>query len=157
MGGLRKKVGHDLGTRGEFTVCDVFRYVGQVGGLILLRLGNQRAIFWPTTWTPLVDEKRYLKRHRKLPRARSAAVPPAWRHLPVQNAPRETGHIPAKRRPRRHQISGILRQDRGRTKSIQSTLAKTRAAAGSLFTLCGKTDVRRSTTQRSFTRSARKR
>lgn len=157
MGGLRKKVGHDLGARGEFTVCGMLRYVKQVSGLTLLRLGNQLAIFWPNTSNPSAGEKRYLRRHRKLPKARSAAVPRARRNLPAQSAPRETGHTLANRRPQRHRTNGILRQDRGRTKSIRLTLAKTKAAAGSLFTLCGKTDVRRSTTQRSFTRSARKR
>lgn len=146
-----------MGARGEFTVCDVLPCAKQVNGLTLLRLGNQQAIFWPATSNPSAGEKRYLRKHRKLPKAKSAAVRPAQRKLPIQSAPRETGHILATRRPQRHWINGILQQDRGRTKSIRLTLARTKAAAGSLFTLCGKTDVRRSTTQRSFTRSARKR
>jgi hypothetical protein len=157
MGGLRKKGGHDLGARGESKVRVVLWCAQQVHGLTLLRLGNQQAIFSPATLTPSAGEKRYLRKHRKLPKAKSAAVPPAQRKLPAQSAPGETEHIPANRRHQRHRTSGILRRDRGKTKSIRLTLAKTKAAAGSLFTLCGKTDVRLSTTQRSFTRSARKR
>lgn len=133
------------------------RYAKQVYRLTLLRSGNQQAIFCLATSNPSAGEKGYLRKLRKLPKARSAAVRPAPRKRPIQSAPRETEHILANRRPQRHRINGILQQGRGRTKLIRLTLAKTKVAAGSLFTLCGKTDVRRSTTQRSFTRSVRKR